>query len=140
MRSVVCDSFNVFPLSFKAVQQSSKSDPVIKKVYQYIQEGWPKSLASNADRELVRFNNRRESLSTVQGCILFGERLVIPTPLRKRCLEELHRGHPGIQRMKALSRSYVYWPSLDNEVADYVKACSPCALTAKSPAVATPVP
>lgn len=54
MRSVVCDSFNVFPLSFKAVQQSSKSDPVIKKVYQYIQEGWPKSLASNADRELVR--------------------------------------------------------------------------------------
>ncbi|XP_065082448.1 uncharacterized protein K02A2.6-like [Ochlerotatus camptorhynchus] len=42
--------------------------------------------------------------------------------------------------MKALSRSYVYWPSLDSEIADYVKACSPCALTAKFPAAATPVP
>lgn len=140
MRSVVFDTFNVFPLSFNTVQQSTKLDPVLKKVYRYIHDGWPKSLASNADRELLRFHNCRESLSTVQGCILFGERLVIPAPLRKRCLEVLHRGHPGIQRMKALSRSYVYWPSLDSEVADYVKACSPCALTAKSPAAAPPVP
>ncbi|XP_065091133.1 uncharacterized protein K02A2.6-like [Ochlerotatus camptorhynchus] len=74
------------------------------------------------------------------GCILVGERLVIPSPLHKRCLEELHRGHRGIERMKAISRSYVYWPSLNSEIADYVKACLPCALTAKSPAAATPVP
>ncbi|XP_055634140.1 uncharacterized protein K02A2.6-like [Toxorhynchites rutilus septentrionalis] len=136
MRSVVYNTFNVFPLSFKAVQQATKSDPVLKKVYRYIQDGWPNSLASNTDRELLRFYNRRESLSTVLGCIMFGERLVIPSPLRKRCLVELHRGHPGIQRMKALSRSYVYWPSLDNEIADYVKTCSPCATTGKSPAAA----
>ncbi|XP_065085347.1 uncharacterized protein K02A2.6-like [Ochlerotatus camptorhynchus] len=122
------------------IQQSTKTDPVLKKVHRYVQVGWPNSLASDANRELLRFHLRRESLTTVQGCILFGERLVIPSPLCKRCLEELHRGHPGIQRMKALSRSYVYWPSLDSEIADYVKACSPCALTAKSPAAATPVP
>ncbi|XP_062551120.1 uncharacterized protein K02A2.6-like [Armigeres subalbatus] len=140
IRSVVCNTFNALPLSFKAVQQSTKADPVLKKVYRYIQDGWPKSLVSDANQELLRFHNRRESLSTMQGCILFGERLVIPSPLRKQCLDELHRGHPGIQRMKSLARSYVYWPSLDTQIVDFVKACSPCALTAKSPASAVPVP
>ncbi|XP_058828493.1 uncharacterized protein K02A2.6-like [Topomyia yanbarensis] len=122
------------------VQQGTRTDPVLGKAFRFVQEGWPKILPSEADRELVRFFNRRESLTTVQGCILFGERLVIPHQLRKRCLDQLHQGHPGIQRMKAISRSYVYWPTLDGEIADFVKRCSHCASAAKSPAHVPPVP
>ncbi|XP_062546621.1 uncharacterized protein K02A2.6-like [Armigeres subalbatus] len=77
---------------------------------------------------------------TVQGCILFGECLVIPSPLRRRCIGQLHRGHPGIQRMKAIARSYVYWPSLDKDIVDHVKSCRHCASTAKSPSKLAPVP
>ncbi|XP_062550299.1 uncharacterized protein K02A2.6-like [Armigeres subalbatus] len=42
--------------------------------------------------------------------------------------------------MKAIARSYVYWPSLDSEIAEYVKACPHCARAAKSPVHASPVP
>nr|XP_049464993.1 uncharacterized protein K02A2.6-like [Anopheles coluzzii] len=75
-----------------------------------------------------------------KGCILFGERLVIPADLRTQCLEQLHRGHPGIQRMKSLARSYVYWPLMDNEIVQYVATCELCAAAAKSPPQAIPAP
>ncbi|XP_058828543.1 uncharacterized protein K02A2.6-like [Topomyia yanbarensis] len=85
----------------RIVQQSTQSDPITKAVYRYLIDGWPETVT---DAELKRFYARRESLTTVQGCILFGDRLVIPSPHRKRSLQQLHRGHHGIQRMK--------WPEI----------------------------
>ncbi|XP_065095800.1 uncharacterized protein K02A2.6-like [Ochlerotatus camptorhynchus] len=123
----------------RIVQKATQSDPVSKKVYRFLHDGWPAS-KQIFDPELKRFCDRQESLTTVQGCILFGERLVIPSSNRKRCLDQLHRGHPGIQRMKAIARSYVYWPFLDSEIADYVKSCRHCVTAAKSPPKCAPVP
>ncbi|XP_058814254.1 uncharacterized protein K02A2.6-like [Topomyia yanbarensis] len=70
---------------------------------------------------------------------MFGERLVIPSSFRKRCLHHLHRGHPGMQRMKAIARSYVYWPSLDVDIVAHVSSCHHCAAVAKSPPRSAPL-
>ncbi|XP_034272454.2 uncharacterized protein K02A2.6-like [Pantherophis guttatus] len=40
--------------------------------------------------------------------------------------ETLHKGHPGIVRMKALARSYVWWPSMDRDIEQWVSRCDPC--------------
>ncbi|XP_058446711.1 uncharacterized protein K02A2.6-like [Malaya genurostris] len=136
LRSVTQDALTVLPLSFRIVQQSTQSDPITKAVYRYLLDGWPKTVT---DAELKRFYARRESLTTVQGCILFGDRLVIPSPHRKRSLHQLHRGHPGIQRMKAIARSYVYWPTLDSDIVDFVKSCRQCAMAAKTPPKSAPL-
>ncbi|XP_060095763.1 uncharacterized protein K02A2.6-like, partial [Heteronotia binoei] len=34
--------------------------------------------------------------------------------------------HPGIVRMKALARSYVWWPGMDEEIEGWVRRCQPC--------------
>ena len=52
--------------------------------------------------------------------------MVIPTKLRQGVLEELYRGNPGVARMKALARSHVWWPELDRDIEDPVKACLSC--------------
>ncbi|XP_055590830.1 uncharacterized protein K02A2.6-like [Uranotaenia lowii] len=137
LRSVASDSLNALPLTFSDIQQATQTDLVMKKVYRFLQDGWPDPKALSIP-ELKRFYDRRESLTIVDGCILFGERLAIPVPFRKRCLDQLHRGHPGTQRMKAIARSYVYWPNVDNEISSYVQACRHCALTAKSPPHSAP--
>ncbi|XP_041379380.1 uncharacterized protein K02A2.6-like [Gigantopelta aegis] len=46
----------------------------------------------------------REELSAVDGCILWGARVVIPPPGRKLVLSQLHDTHPGICKMKSLAR------------------------------------
>ncbi|XP_060092566.1 LOW QUALITY PROTEIN: uncharacterized protein K02A2.6-like, partial [Heteronotia binoei] len=60
------------------------------------------------------------------GCILWGSRVVVPPPLRRQVLEDLHETHPGIVRMKALARSYVWWPGMDEEIEGWVRRCQPC--------------
>lgn len=42
--------------------------------------------------------------------------------------------------MKAIARSYVYWPGLDEEIASFVKSCQHCASAARSPPQARPEP
>lgn len=46
-------------------------------------------------------------------------------------VKQSHRGHPGIVRMKAIARSYIYWPQIDKDIEDYVKRCSPCSTAGK---------
>ncbi|GFW54413.1 uncharacterized protein K02A2.6 [Trichonephila clavipes] len=52
----------------------------------------------------------REAQYTIEdGCIMYGQRVCIPRKFRKDVLEELHAGHLGIVKMKAIARSFVYW-------------------------------
>ena len=56
---------------------------------------------------LKPYLTRMSELTTDRGCVLWGNRVIIPRNLRKQVLEELHEVHPGMVRMKALARSYV---------------------------------
>ena len=47
--------------------------------------------------------------------LLYEDWVVIPAVLTKKILKDFYTGHPGISRMKALMRSYVYWYGMDKE-------------------------
>ena len=55
---------------------------------------------------------------------------------REFIVNELHETHPGISRMKALARSYVRWPNMDNKLENKVKHCGQCQVNRKAPPVA----
>ncbi len=48
-------------------------------------------------------------------------------------LYELHDTHPGINKMKALARAYVWWPGMDAQMTDMVKTCPVCQESRPSP-------
>ena len=74
-----------------------------------------------------------EVFSLCDNVLLYSERVVIPKELPNRILRDFHTGHPGINRMKSLMRSYVYWSKMDNDITDMIEKCKGCALVAKAP-------
>ncbi|CAB4033018.1 Transposon Tf2-9 poly, partial [Paramuricea clavata] len=60
--------------------------------------------------------------SIEQGCLLWGLRVIIPPKFQKQVLSMLHEAHTGIGRMKAMSKSHVWWPKLDIAIEETVKS------------------
>lgn len=59
---------------------------------------------------------------------LRANKLIIPKKLRDRVLESAHLGHPGIVAMKTRLRTKVWWPKIDRDAENRVKACKACTL------------
>ena len=72
---------------------------------------------------------------TCNGILMYRERVVIPAVLTKKILKDFYTRHPGMSRMKALMRSYVYWPGMDKDIENMVKSCKSCASVAKAPPI-----
>ena len=59
--------------------------------------------------------------SICDDTLMCADRIVIPRVLQKRIPKDVHLGHPGMSRMKALMRSYVYWPKMDQDIKNVIK-------------------
>ena len=62
-----------------------------------------------------------------------GNRVVIPSALRDKVLKDLHQSHPGMSKMKALARSYFWWPEMDKNIENVVKSCQKCQINQAMP-------
>ena len=105
-------------------------DRLLVKVYEYTSSGWPGTCQS---LELRPFWNRRVELSLQNECQLWGRRVIVPFRFQKPSLEELHECHPGMFRMKALARSFVWWPGTDLDIEERVRLCEVCSQSHHSP-------
>ena len=113
------------PADSMLMKTASMKDPTLARVMRYIREGWPYKLDNNDPAE--KFRKLSELLSSSHGCLLYGSRLVIPSSIRQQILEILHTSHLGMQRMKQLARTAVYWPGIDNDIVALCRSCVTCA-------------
>ena len=112
----------MLPVTAKWLRKATSTDPVLSKVMKYSQHDWPAVISE----ELKPFYHRRYELTTEAGCLLWGMRVVILTSCRADVLKELHTGHPGIVRMKALVRVHAWWPLIDEHIEGTVRSCMDC--------------
>ncbi|KAL5510077.1 hypothetical protein EMCRGX_G005553 [Ephydatia muelleri] len=89
------------PMDPGILAKESGKDPVISKVMKFTREA--------------------------HGCLLYGSRVVIPPSLQSQVLQLLHLGHFGMQRMKQLARTAVYWPHIDSGIMELCHKCTTCA-------------
>ena len=119
-------SIEELPISAADISQATRRESVLAQVLKYTLTGWPNYVT---DEELKPYFTREHELSTEQGCLLWGPRTIIPNSLRIRLLLELHEEHQGIVAMKAIARSYMWWPRLNDDIEaqaqslKYVKQC-----------------
>ena len=130
---LLMNHFNSTPVTAAMISRWTQRSPLLATVTQYVLHGWP-SKPDNDDQR--PYFNRRQELSVDDNCLLWGTRVVIPPQVRNLLLDELHVGHLGIEQMKRLARSYLWWPGLDTEIESKVKPCVACQSNRKMPATA----
>ncbi|KAI5725637.1 hypothetical protein M8J77_018002 [Diaphorina citri] len=116
--------FKELGLTANTIINSTRKDKVLSKVMEYVKHGWPSVTNLSCDEKT--FHTIKDELSIENDLLLRANRIIIPDDLKEQILKLLHDEHPGIVRMKALARSYVWFPGIDKEIENYVKSCSAC--------------
>ena len=127
---LIVENMNDAPVTAEQVASLTRREPLMAEVYRYIQEGWPTQMNNP---ELKPYWTRRLELSTLNGCIVWGVRVVVPPQAREAILAELHSGHPGCTRMKSVARGLMWWPGIDRDIERTVKQCMSCQQCQSSP-------
>lgn len=118
-------------LNSEMISKASSEDRVISKLIGYVINGWP---AECLEKELQEFFANRLEFDVEAGCLIFGERVVIPQSLKMSALHLLHANHRGIVQMKQLARKFIYWPGITVDIQNFAKSCKVCQVSTPSSA------
>ena len=73
-----------------------------------------------------RYWDFRDELSTDDGMLLKGPRLIIPGELQEEYLSLLHEGHLSASKVQENAKQHMYWTGIDADIEDYTKQCQEC--------------
>ena len=105
-------------------------DPILSRVRHLVATGWT---LTDPEPDFVPYHNRRYELSVLDGCVLWGSRVIVPSVGHPIILNQLHECHPGVNRMKSLARCYVWWLKIDSDIESTVQSCKNCQLNRSAP-------
>jgi hypothetical protein len=123
--------------------RATQMDEELAVVLRLVREGWP-SFKKGCPRRALPYWNIRLGLTTIEGLLFYGNRLVIPVSLQAEVLKSLHKAHQGVTKMLQRAESAVFWPGIRRRVEDQSMACEPCRRAEragrKEPLIPTPIP
>ena len=92
-------SLDNLPVSVTEVSKETCTDAILSKVCQYTVNSWPETV----EPEFRTYSQRKKELMVEQGCLLWGLRVVVPSKLRPKLLQDLHSDHLDVWKMKAVA-------------------------------------
>ena len=107
------------------IEEETATDETLQKLSTIISNGWPKKRSDVSD-DLKPYYIHRFDLTVVNGLVMKGTRIVIPSSMRKEMKQILHIGHLGIERTKSNARTALFWPNINEELSDMIYNCDSC--------------
>ena len=96
-------------LTLQDIKEETIKDCQLTKLKTYIVDGFPKHKHECVE-DIRSFYDYRESLTIIDGMVPKDKRIVIPAGLHEQTLENLHRSHMGIVKMKERASTSMFWP------------------------------
>ena len=106
----------------RQVEEASGQDPLLTSIREALKTGNWEQLRGTTYKAV------RDELWVLGYLVMRGNRIVMPESLRDRTIQVAHEGHQGMVRTKARLREKVWWPQMDEQVENAVRACHPCQL------------
>ncbi|XP_052814094.1 uncharacterized protein K02A2.6-like [Mya arenaria] len=116
------------PVTSSQIRREAQRERLLSRVFSYVENGWDEKIN---DPLLKSYFSRRNEFAIHHGCLMWGNRVVIPIKLRSKVLDTVHSGHP---------RSYIWWPGIDSDIESLVKRCNGCQMEQRQPAHVYPHP
>ena len=107
------------------VRVDTSKDTCLSTALQYTKTGRPqhKTDVMLAARDLYAV---RGELSTWNGILVKGERIVIPNVMKREVMDKIHQGHLGINKCRERANQAVWWPHITQDIKDCVSRCRFC--------------
>ena len=93
---------------------------------------WDGQLTEGCYHKKFTLFGTTEKTSMENGLVTKGARLVIPSTLRSKVLEQIHKGHLGIEKCMLKARDSVFWPGISNDIRETVEKCGIWQASSKS--------
>ena len=100
--------------------EETRKDPTIKLLMHYIGTGWPCE-CRRLPQELYPYLNSREDLSVKDELVTKGSRLLLPSTLKQKVMEQIHEGHQGMEKCMLKARESVFWPGISDDIWEAVE-------------------
>ena len=139
---MICKADTVAFRWHNVIEDATKKDENLQMLRRTIFNGWPANKQDVPD-PVMPYWNMRDELSTYNGIVFKGERIIIPESLRAEILEILHVTFWNV-RTKQRARDMIYWPGLNKQIEDITSKCAAClesrSKQQKEPLTPHPVP
>ena len=137
--SEVCTIDAVRRISWDEVRLATTSDHEMQQLVNVIDGGW-QSEKMKLPPSLQVYHHIRDHLTTIDGVVLYKDRIVIPKSLRPSILLALHAAHQGTTSMTARAEASIFWPGITNDIVSTRNNCEDCDRMAPSQPNPPPTP
>ena len=107
------------------IREATFRDTSLQTISKLVLDGWPQE-KHNIPPQALPYFDMRDSLSIVDGILVKGEAIVIPSELRASIKKRLHSAHLGCESMKRRARGIVFWPGMVHDIKQLADSCETC--------------
>ena len=122
------DVTNISTISWTQIETETSKDKDLSAVISYLEDGKSNAKPNNELRKYL------ESLYTLDGVIMYQDRVIMPKSLRSTALSNLHAAHQGVTAMAKRASSIMFWPKMMEDIQQVRAKCTECNTNAPSQA------
>lgn len=127
-------------ISLREVINAQNQDPEVVQLRESLTAKKPQDI----EKLKSKYSKFANNLYISGGTIMHREQFLVPEILKRKVMSTAHKAHPGRNTMTAAIARYLWWPTLQKDVEDYVRTCAACTRTgrpgAPEPIVSTKLP
>ena len=112
-------------------KDETAKDPSLQELKTTVEKGWPES-KSRVSHRISPYWNYRDEISTYDGIMFKGEKVIVPKTMQREMLEIIHSSHLGMEKCKCRARDVLYWPGMNSEIENTVSRCQICSTYRRS--------